>query len=61
MSNKSQKRRNRVCRQPKHSVVRIPRNVWDVIATQTTIMLQQALLMEQIICTRNEEYLRQNQ
>lgn len=53
-----QRRRNN---RRNRNIVRIPRQVWNVFATQTETILHQALMLEAVICTRNEQYLQQNQ
>lgn len=53
-----QRRRNN---RRNRNIVRIPRQVWNVFATQTETILHQALMLEAVICTRNEQYFHQNQ
>lgn len=49
-SRNQRKRNNR-----KRNIVRIPRDVWNVFATQTAIILQQALLLEKVVCSQSKQ------
>lgn len=49
-SHHQRKRNNR-----KRNIVRIPRDVWNVFATQTAIILQQALLLEKVVCSQSKQ------
>ena len=56
--NASQSRHQR--RRKNRNLICIPRAVWDVFATQTAIMLQQALLIEKMVCSQRKQYLQNN-
>lgn len=47
-------------RRKNRNLICIPRAVWDVFATQTAIMLQQALLIEKMVCSQRKQYLHNN-
>lgn len=55
MKTNQSKRRNRVRRQHREDVVRIPREVFDIIRSQAAVTLSQALMLEEFICNRKKQ------
>ena len=55
MKTNQDKRRNRVRRQHREDVVRIPREVFDIIRSQAAVTLSQALMLEELLCTRKKQ------
>ena len=55
MKTNQAKRRNRVRRQHREDVVRIPREVFDIIRSQASVTLSQALMLEELLCTRKKQ------
>ena len=51
--NASQSRHQR--RQHREDVVRIPREVFDIIRSQAAVTLSQALMLEELLCTRKKQ------
>ena len=54
MKENQEKRRNRVRRHPNQEVVRIPREVFDLIRSQAAVTLSQALMLEKLVCNRKK-------